>query len=307
MCCRRPSLWKITSISASTTPATAGCRSPIRRSIRPKAARRATTSGSSWNSCAASIRNTPRAWAYTKELKTRKEWQAFWDKQIVDKAWAGFIAKKNAAKPGEGDRIAREVEEKGYAQTAWKVYDQVPYKRPFTTPTGKAEIVSFYVLTMPSAKGIQPIPEHYTTKAYTHPKPLSDEFIIVSGKDGATNAGVTLFTWPTKFLGDRTLWINPVDAERLGIKTGDTVEVEGLDNHVKGRTKVTVTNRVMAGVLFSHGFSGGVRTKNLPPESSGCAKASTHTGSRRATRRSPAGTWPTTFPCASSASDGGHS
>ena len=55
---------------------------------------------------------------YTKELKTRKEWQAFWDKQIVDKAWAGFIAKKNAAKPGEGDRIAREVEEKGYAQTA---------------------------------------------------------------------------------------------------------------------------------------------------------------------------------------------
>ena len=203
---------------------------------------------------------------YTKELKTRKEWQAFWDKQIVDKAWATFIAKKNAAKPGEGDRIAREVEEKGYAQTAWKVYDQVPYKRPFTTPTGKAEIVSFYVLTMPSAKGIQPIPEHYTTKAYTHPKPLSDEFIIVSGKDGATNAGVTLFTWPTKFLGDRTLWINPVDAERLGIKTGDTVEVEGLDNHVKGRTKVTVTNRVMAGVLFSHGFSGGVRTKNLPPE-----------------------------------------
>ena len=131
---------------------------------------------------------------YTKEIKTRREWQAFWDKQIVDKAWAGFIAKKNAGKPGEGDRIAREVEEKGFAQTAVKVYDQVPYKRPFTTPTGKGEIVSFYVLTTPSAKGIQPIPEHYTTKAYTQPKPLSNEFIIASGKDGATNAGVTLFT-----------------------------------------------------------------------------------------------------------------
>ena len=203
---------------------------------------------------------------YTKEIKTRAEWQAFWDKGIMDKAWAGFIAKKNAAKAGEGDRIAREVEEKGFAQTAAKVYDQVPYVRPFTTPTGKAEIVSFYVLTTPIAKGIQPIPEYFPTKAYKQPKPQSNEFIIASGKDGTTNCGVTLFTWPTKFLGDRTLWMNPVDAERLGIKTGDTVEVEGLDNHVKGRTKVTVTNRVMPGVLFSYGFSGGVRTKKLLPE-----------------------------------------
>ena len=28
---------------------------------------------------------------------------------------------------------------------------------------------------------------------------------------------------------------------------------------------MTVTNRVMPGVLFSHGFSGGVRTKKLHP------------------------------------------
>ena len=121
-------------------------------------------------------------------------------------------------------------------------------------------------MTVPSAKGIQPLPEYYTTKAYTQPKPRSNEFIIASGKDGATNAGTCIFTWPTKFLGDRTLWMNPVDAERLGIETGDTVEVEGIDNGVKGRTKVTVTNRVMPGVLFSHGFSGGVRTKVLLPE-----------------------------------------
>lgn len=203
---------------------------------------------------------------YGAEIKDRKAWQDWWDHQVVDKAWAGFIAKKNAAKAGEGDRIAREVEEKGYAQTAKKTYDQVPYQRPFTSLTGKGEIVSFYCLTVPSAKGILPIPDQYVTKAYTQPKPRSNEFIIASGKDSATNAGVTLFTWPTKFLGDRTLWMNPVDAERLGIQTGDVVEVEGLDNRVKGRTKVTVTNRVMAGVLFSHGFSGGVRTKNLPPE-----------------------------------------
>ena len=30
---------------------------------------------------------------------------------------------------------------------------------------------------------------------------------------------------------------------------------------MKGRTTVKITNRVMPGVLFAHGFSGGVRTK----------------------------------------------
>lgn len=77
---------------------------------------------------------------------------------------------------------------------------------------------------------------------------------------------MTIFTWPTKFLGDRTLWMHPVDAERLGISTGDMIEVTGIDTGVKGEARVTVTNRVMPGSLFSHGFSGGVRTKNLPPE-----------------------------------------
>ena len=55
--------------------------------------------------------------------------------------------------------------------------------------------------------------------------------------------------------------MNPVDAERLGIRTGDTVELTSLDTGVKGRTQVTVTNRVVAGSLFAHGFAGGVRTK----------------------------------------------
>ena len=60
--------------------------------------------------------------------------------------------------------------------------------------------------------------------------------------------------------------MNPVDAERLAIKTGDTIEVEGIDNGVKGRAQVTVTNRVIPGSLFAYGFSGGVRTKKLLPE-----------------------------------------
>ena len=203
---------------------------------------------------------------YDKEIRTRDEWKAFWDHGIVDRVWAGFISRKNAAKPGEGDRIAAEVEAKGWAQTNRKVYDRVPYVVPFSSPTGKGELVSFYCLQTPATKGILALPDHFDTPAYTHPKPKSDEFIIASGKNASAGAGCTMFTWPSKFLGDRTLWIHPSDAERLGIEQGDTVEVEGLDNKVKGRTKVTVTNRVMEGVLFFHGFEGGVRTKHLLPE-----------------------------------------
>lgn len=201
---------------------------------------------------------------YTEEIKDRAGWKAWWDQGLVEAGWKKWIASKNAAKPGEGDRILKDVDEKGWSLTIPKKYDNVPYRKPFPTPTGKAELLSFFIVQRPHCKGIRPIPEYVPVTAYTAPKPLSDEFVLVSGKDGVSGAGCTIFTWPTKYLGDRTFWMNPVDADRLGIKTGDTVEVEGLDNHVKGRVKITVTNRVRVGSLFVHGFAGGVRTKKLP-------------------------------------------
>ena len=203
---------------------------------------------------------------YVEEIRDREGWKSWFEQKLVDGAWAKFIAKKNASKPGEGDRIAKEVQEKGFAKVVAKRYGMVPYVNPFSSPTGKGEIVSFYALTQPSAHGILPIPEYYQTKGYTQPQPNSNEFIIASGKNSATCAGITLFTHPSRYTADRTLWMNPVDADRLGISSGDTVEVEGLDNGVIGRTKVTVTNRVMPGVLFSYGFASGVRTKHLPRE-----------------------------------------
>ena len=64
-------------------------------------------------------------------------------------------------------------------------------------------------------------------------------------------------------MGDRTVWIHPTDAERLGIKNNEIVEVEGIDTKAKANTKVTVTRKVVPGSVFAFGFSGGVRTKNL--------------------------------------------
>ena len=197
---------------------------------------------------------------YAKELKTRDEFKA-WYRGMMDAAWEKFIAKKNAEKPGEGDRIAADVRAHGWSETAKKKYGVYPYKKPFGTPTGKGEIISFLFASKYESKGASGLSDFEAPPAYKLPKPFSDEFYLVSGKDSASNSGVAMFTWPTKFLGDRTVWMNPVDAERLGISTGDMVELTGLDTGAKGRTRVTVTNRVIAGSLFSHGFSGGVRTK----------------------------------------------
>ena len=187
-----------------------------------------------------------------------------WQKGMMEAAWKKFIDAKNAAKPGDGDRIAREVAERGWSQTAEKKYGQYPFKKPFGTATGKIEIMSFLIAEKYPDGGLPAVPTYQPVEAFRIPKARSDEFYLVSGKDSSASSGVTLFTQPSKFLGDRSVWMNPVDAERLGLETGDEIELEGLDNGVKGRAKLKVTNRVMAGSLFAYGFQGGVRTKNLP-------------------------------------------
>lgn len=82
-------------------------------------------------------------------------------------------------------------------------------------------------------KGASGLADWVQAPGYTQPKPLSDEFYLVSGKDSASSSGTCVFTWPQKFLGDRSLWMNPTDAERLGITSGDTVEVTGIDTGLR--------------------------------------------------------------------------
>ncbi|MDO5530741.1 molybdopterin dinucleotide binding domain-containing protein, partial [Sutterella sp.] len=197
---------------------------------------------------------------YDHEMKTREEFHA-WYRGMMDAAWEKFIAQKNKANPGDGDRIREDVLARGWSRTATKKFGVYPWKKPFGTPTGKPEIISFLFASKYEKKGASGVCDWETPPGYTLPRPRSNEFYLVTGKDSASCSGVALFTWPTKFLGDRTLWMNPVDAERLGIRTGDMVELTAIDTGVKGRSRVTVTNRVIAGSLFAHGFSGGVRTK----------------------------------------------
>ena len=85
-------------------------------------------------------------------MKTREAFKAWYD-GMMDAAWAKFIAAKNKAKPGDGDRIAAEVEAQGWSQTAVKKWGVYPYVKPFGTPTGKAELISFYFTQKYEDKG----------------------------------------------------------------------------------------------------------------------------------------------------------
>ncbi len=201
---------------------------------------------------------------YDHEIKTRAEFRQ-WHGAMLDAAWKKFIAKKNDAKPGDGDRIEREIRENGWALSSKKKYGVYPYKKPVNTPTGKPEIVSFYVANKYQGKGLAAVHDWTPAPGYSQPKG-ADEFFLVSGKDASGSSGVTLFTKASQFIGDRTLWMNPRDAQRLGIHTGDKVELTGIDTNVKGTVEVTVTNRVMAGSLFCHSFQGDVQTKFPVPK-----------------------------------------
>ncbi len=198
-----------------------------------------------------------------KECKTAEEFNQYFD-GFTERGFENLLKDCDNTVPGWGTQIREDMASKGWSTIKQKVYGIYPYKKPFGTPSGKVEIYSFKIAVNPACrKAMDPVSAYIPSPAYTHPKPNSNEFVLVSGKNCNTTSGLNMFTQPTRFLGDRTVWIHPTDAERLGIKNNDTVEIEGLDNKVKAQTKVTVTRKVIPGSLFSLGFSGGVRTKNL--------------------------------------------
>lgn len=197
------------------------------------------------------------------ECKTAEEFNAYFDK-FTETGYKKFLASCEQAKPGSAKEISEHVKEKGWATIKMKKYDQYPYVKPFGTPSGKVEIYGFKSFTNPSyLKAMPPVSALMASPAYTAPKPNSDEFVLVSGKNCVTCSGLNMFTEPTRYLGDRTVWMNPADADRLGIHDGETVQLEGLDTKYKAQAKVTVTKKVVPGAVFAFGFSGGNRTKNL--------------------------------------------
>ena len=173
------------------------------------------------------------------------------------------MAAAEEKKPGSGAKILKDLQTKGFSTVKMKKYGEYPYVKPFGTPTGKVEIFGFKSLAKKGYDAIPAVPRYMKAPAYTAPKPYSNDFVLVSGKNCTSCSGLNMFAATTRFIGDRTLWVNPVDAKRLGIADKDFVSVEGVDRAYKANCQVTVTEKVVAGSVFAFGFSGGVRTKTL--------------------------------------------
>ncbi|MEM4650428.1 MAG: molybdopterin-dependent oxidoreductase [Pyrobaculum sp.] len=172
-----------------------------------------------------------------------------WERQLVEAALRKVADRFKMSV----DDLKKALEEKGFVVLKKKSYGVRPYRTALGTPTGRVEIYSITALR----NQLDPLPD-YREPLYTRPN-APDEFYLVNGKDNIVSSHFA-FTPNAKYLGDRAVWMNPKDAERLGVKDGDEVELEGIDNGFKARARVRVTNRVREGVLFTYAFLGGRRS-----------------------------------------------
>jgi len=120
------------------------------------------------------------------------------------------------------------------------------------TPSGRIEIYSLFALQ----NGLDPLPD-YAPPAYTQPS-SPDEFFLITGKDYQVTLQAA-WLLPMKWLASemRMIWMNPSDAARLGISTGDIIRLESIDTGATATGRVLVTDRVAQGVLFVPQAMGG--------------------------------------------------
>ncbi|MFN7572633.1 MAG: molybdopterin-dependent oxidoreductase [Betaproteobacteria bacterium] len=178
-------------------------------------------------------------------------------KEAVLKRWVG-------GEPGVAERVNKELNQHGYSVLGAKKFDETPYLKPLATASGKIEIYALRpVLTAALRQGgADPLPDYKPVTAYTRPS-QADEFYVVSGKSMSSSSGTAAYAASARAMGDRSVWIDPADAKRLGIATGDAIELEGLDSKQRGQAKAKLTSRVKPGVLFTYAFSGGYRARAL--------------------------------------------
>ncbi|NPD31374.1 molybdopterin-dependent oxidoreductase [Eggerthellaceae bacterium zg-1084] len=121
----------------------------------------------------------------------------------------------------------------------------------FKTPSGKVELVSEKV----GKAGLNPVIGWVPRRV----EPSAGEFHVVGGKQGIHSHTMTLpieaMNAVSREYNLERAWMNAADAEKLGVKTGDTIE---LSNHnYTGQVAVKVTERICPGVLFIPSHYGG--------------------------------------------------
>jgi anaerobic selenocysteine-containing dehydrogenase len=200
---------------------------------------------------------------YKSEHADVKGW-AQYRTQLEDKMLEASLRRYVDREPGVAKRVSAEFQSKGFAVLGAKRFDEYPYSRPLDTHSGKVELYALRAVLSGALRkaGLDPLPDYRPVTAYLMPQKL-DEFYLISGKSMANGSGLGMFSLPGRALGDRSVWMNPTDARILGVKDGETIELEGLDTGQRVRAPVRVTQRVRSRVLFTYAFSGGHRATAL--------------------------------------------
>lgn len=115
----------------------------------------------------------------------------------------------------------------------------------FVTKTGKIEIFSERL----QEAGHDPLPK------YSPPIPVpTGKFRLVLGRKATiTHAALTQLPWLHEHHPENDLWIHPESADRLGIRTGDLLEVASSVGRVNIKARVTEEIRPDC-VFMLHGF-----------------------------------------------------
>lgn len=122
----------------------------------------------------------------------------------------------------------------------------------FKTPSGKIEFIS-QILTKEGFESFKP----FTTPE----KPQKGSFRLVFGRCGYhTHAATQNNIYLNELMSENVLWINEKEAEELGIKNGDVVEVSS--NGYSGKIKAYVTPFIHPEAVFMvHGFGNEIPLK----------------------------------------------
>ncbi|MFN3805013.1 MAG: molybdopterin-dependent oxidoreductase [Pyrobaculum sp.] len=181
---------------------------------------------------------------YTEKYADPHKYEEY--EEAISNTMINLTAKTWGIKPED---LKTALERDGFYVFKPKTYEVRPYKTPLGTPSGKVEIYSLRFLALK----LDPLPD-WRQPSYKIPQ-APDEFYLVGSKDINTSLhGV--FVKNMQWLLDRAVWMNPADAARLGVKDGDLVELESLNNGYKGVARIKITNRVRQGVLFTYHTNG---------------------------------------------------
>ncbi len=220
------------------------------------------------------IGNTKPSWMIWKELAA--------EIGLGEYYWWDTMEDRHIAQCGDDEELYNEIKTKGYlsygkpllfrepdaVKEFVKAYPEAEYNLDsdgtfsgfveFGTDSGKVELCPEILAEI--------APDYQYPRFQNIPlKDSDEEYFFVQGKVGLHTNGATAFVPRLSYyMPENPVWIHPDTAAKLGVKTGDYVELENSVGKEKG--KVLVTTGVRPDTVFTYMAGSGVKKGNLNTE-----------------------------------------